>query len=270
MNAGIRNISGFLERIPIFYRVIIANSAMVLVVVLALLALESAAITVALVLACGVMNALLVRAALSPAAQLRELLAVTRNTAERERERVASELRDGAAQRLAVLALKAAGNHAFSAEARAVMQELCETAQRLEPSALRLAGLKGALSWLAADVAERRGSTIRVLCDVDSRQLSYPAARGVYRLLEDVIQTAASNCRQDIELTVAPEGNQLVCAVWLDCLFDDADCFRHNEWARSLGGAAVVQRNGKRTVFRANIPLAESQTNVRYDSRLAG
>ncbi|MGQ0560424.1 MAG: hypothetical protein ACT443_00965, partial [Gemmatimonadota bacterium] len=95
-------------RVPIFYKVILANSAMAFVVIATLLTLRDQLLTAGvIVVACGVINALLVRAALTVDTlrqQQRELFAWSLNRTEAERSRVARELQDGAAQRLAALA----------------------------------------------------------------------------------------------------------------------------------------------------------------------
>ena len=266
MRRSLRNIGEALSRVPIFYKVIITNSLLVLIVILSLIGVAADDLAFALVLACGVTNALLVRAALSPAAQLRELLAMTLNENERERERMAAVLRDGAAQRLAALALAAGGNRAFSAEASALMEELYNTARLLEPPSLRLLGLKGALNWLAADVRERRAVALRVECNADACDVPYALALGLYRLIEDVVRDCEHGII-NVDVVQGPAG--VGCRVAAPCPLNRTQRFRLTERAALLHGHMRIER-GERTVIRLFIPHQESRSDGGHDSRLAG
>lgn len=259
-----------LSRVPIFYKVIIANSAMVLIVILAFLGLRTHVIAIVTVFACGVANAILVRAALSPAAQLRELLALTFHQNEEQRAHIASRIQDNAAQRLAALVLRAPGDSVVSDEAAAVMEELCMAARTLQPPAMKLLGLKGALEWLARDIEDRAGSHVRVSCDVAPGRLAYPIALGLYRILEDILETSARNAPHHMDLYVTTAGARVDCVARVEHRFSNAEQFRIAERAAYLAGRSTVEQLDHRTVVRVTIPIQKNGSDVRYDSRIAG
>jgi signal transduction histidine kinase len=191
------NAVGVLNRIPIYYKVILANSAMALTVIATLLFWHDQAIAVAtVVVTAGVVNALLVRTALSVETlqrQQRELFAWTLDQTEAERTRVAREIHDGAAQRLAALLLQLSGDHPVSSEAAAVMNDLCETAQTLQPPRMQLLGLAAALQWYAGAIEARTGLVVDLTIDGDLQPVEGTVALGFYRVVEDILETAANH-----------------------------------------------------------------------------
>lgn len=261
-----------LRRVPIYYKVIMANSAMALAVIGTLLVWHDQTAAVAtVVVTAGVVNALLVRTALSVETlrrQQRELFAWTLDQTEAERSRVAREIHDGAAQRLAALVLQLSGNGAVSSEAAAVMNDLCDTAQTLQPPGMRLLGLAAALHWFARNITARTGLEVDLTVEGPVQQVEGTTALGFYRVVEDILETAANEAAERAELSVIATSSSLVLAGRIQHVFTRSEHFRLAERAALLGGALECTTAGGDTVLRLTIPTREH--HVGYDSRLAG
>lgn len=260
--------AGGAVRVPIFFKVILANSAMAVIVVLALLTLHDMRVTAMLIVAaCGLVNALLVRAALAVdalRAQQRELFAWTLHRSEQERSRVARGLQDGAAQRLAALALRSSADHAISGEATAVMQELCDTVLTLQPPRMQLLGLEGALTWYGESLERRLGVAVHVSVNGELNWLGTERRMGIYRAIEDVVETM-SRCRPEaIDLDIAASANAVAASVRVQpaldspdrCDFTDAEKFRLGERVACMGGRLFIS-HGSATVVHITIPQRE-------------
>ena len=261
-----------LRGMPIYYKVIMANSVMAVAVIGTLLFWHDQKVAVAtVVVTAGVVNALLVRTALSVDAlrrQQRELFAWTLDQSEAERHRVAREIHDGAAQRLAALLLQLSGDRAVSTEAAAVMNDLCETAQTLQPPGMRLLGLPGALQWYARAIQARTGLTVDLTIDGNLQNVDGTVALGFYRVVEDLLETAANEAAEYAELSVVATTSSLVLAGRIQHVFTRSEHFRLAERAALLGGALECSQTERETVIRLTIPNREN--HVGYDSRLAG
>jgi signal transduction histidine kinase len=260
------------KQVPIYYKVILANSAMALAVITTLLLWHDQTIAVAaVVVTAGVVNAILVRTALSVNAlhrQQRELLAWTLDRTEAERTRVVREIHDGAAQRLAALLLQLPGDRDISSEAAAVMNDLCETARTLEPPGMRLLGLAAALRWLAGTIERRTGLAVELSIDGPLQDVDGATALGFYRVVEDILETAASQAAEHGQLSVVATASNLVLAGSIQHVFNRSEHFRLAERAALLGGVLDCSHTESETAIRLTIPYRES--HVGYDSRLAG
>jgi signal transduction histidine kinase len=260
------------KQVPIYYKVILANSAMALAVITTLLLWHDQTITVAsVVVTAGVVNAILVRTALSVNAlhrQQRELLAWTLDRTEAERTRVVREIHDGAAQRLAALLLQLPGDRAISSEAAAVMNDLCETAKTLEPPGMRLAGLSSALQWLARTIERRTGLVVDLTMEGPLHDVDGTLALGFYRVVEDILETAANQAAEQGQISVVATASNLVLAARIQHVFNRSEHFRLAERAALLGGALDCSHTESESAIRLTIPYPES--HVGYDSRLAG
>ena len=262
--------AGAVVRVPIFFKVILANSAMALTVIVALLTMHDMRLTALLiVVASGVVNALLVRTALTVdalRAQQRELFAWTLHRSEEERSRVAHGLQAGAAQRLAALALHSRADDAVAGEAAAVMQELCDTVLTLQPPRMQLLGLEGALSWYGEAVERRLGVAVRVSVRGDLAWLDPQLRMGIYRAIEDVIETLARCHPASIDLGIAASGQAVAASVRAHpaqgatdrCDFTDAERFRLGERVACLGGQLHISRPPDGTIVHITIPQSRS------------
>lgn len=262
-----------LAAVPIYYQVILANSAMALTVIVTLIFFRTVLVAAAVVLGCGITNALLVRAAFQVEhhrRNQRQLLAWTLNESEKERLRVARQLQDHAAQKLAALMLTAGGNPAISQEAAAVMQDLCDTAQTLRPPGIEHLGLNGALSWYARSLERRFEVEIDLVIDPRLDGIQQPLALGIFRILEDLLATTAARTRGRIELFLSyTDGDvQSYLSGALDITANQR--FRLDEWAAVLGGKVRIARHANITIVTVTVPIPEKGPNGGYDSRLAG
>lgn len=251
------NPAGALARVPIFYKVVVANSVMAGVVIATLLLLRDETIAVlTLLVGAGVINALLVRAAFSVdhiRDQQREVLAWTIATSERERGRVAAEIHDGAAQRLAALVVRSSGNQLVSTEAAAVMRDLCDSASRLQPPGMALLGLQGALGWYARE-RQRAGMQLEISADCPPDAVDPDIALGAYRLIEDMIGMAADAGAERAELFVLTSDTHLVISARLPHTFTAAERFRLAERVALLDGVFDFARDAGDSVMRITIP----------------
>lgn len=262
-----------MKRVPIYYKVIIANSVMALTVITTLLISSTALVAGVVVVACGIMNALLVRAAFAVEAQhrsQRQLLAWTMDRSEQERSRLASQLQDDAAQRLAALVLKAAGDPAISQEAAAVMEELCDAAQALHPPGIRHAGLRGALGWYARSLERRFDVTIDLRADAELENLEQSLALGIYRILEDVLEHAVEHAPGRLDLYVTRKDPLVQADARLSYTMPPNERFRLTERTAVLGGQTRITDRDGETVVNLLIPMLEREPHAGYDSRLAG
>ncbi|MEX1183173.1 MAG: hypothetical protein WEF86_08040 [Gemmatimonadota bacterium] len=250
--------AGVLLRLPIFYKVVAANSVMAGVVIATLLLNHDDAVAVGVVAAaCGIVNAVLVRAAFAAerlSSQQREVLAWTIARTERERGRVAAALHDGAAQRLAALALRASGDRGVSSEATAVMQDLCDTASKLQPPAMRLLGLGGALNWYAKALEQRTGLHVDCTLECPVNAIDPDVALGAFRLVEDVLDSAADDGTDQARLSARAAHDHLEISVRVDRAFSRSERFRLAERTAMLGGVMNIMQDGRQTVIRTTIP----------------
>lgn len=272
--------AGALVRVPIFFKVILANSAMALIVVAALLTLQDRwVMTLLIVAASGVVNALLVRGALtvdSLRAQQRELFAWTLDRTEEERSRVARGLQDGPAQRLAALALLSGGDRAIAGEAKAVMEELYDTVLTLQPPRMQLLGLEGALTWYGESLERRLGVDVRVTIRGDLNWLGPALRMGIYRAIEDVIETLARSHPSHIDLSIAASADAVAASIRAhtdsDAAeppgFTETERFRLSERVACLDGRLHITRGPSSTFIHITIPQREHHGG--YDSHSAG
>jgi signal transduction histidine kinase len=261
-----------LARLPIYYKVIVANSAMALTVIVTLLAFRTTLVAAVVVVGCGLTNALLVRAAFhveKHRLKQRQLLAWTLSQSEKERARVAGQLQDDAAQRLAALAIKSSGQRAIADEAAAIMEQLCSTAETLRPPGMQLLGLEAALSWYTRSLQRRFGITVRLSLDESVETLDPALALGIYRILEDVLDSAARQ-GEDVDLTVSHTATETAVVLRLAHALTGTEHFRLVERTALLGGETEITKRRSQTVVRITIPLQERRNHVGHDSRLAG
>lgn len=255
------NLTGALMRVPIFYKVVVANSAMAGIVIATLLLLHDDVLAVGtVVVGCGIVNTLLVRAAFSVdhlRAQQREVLAWTISESERERGRVAAEIHDGAAQRLAVLMLRAPGDHRVSTEAAAVIQELCDTASTLQPPGMGLLGLEGALKWYARSLKQRHGMDVEMAVDCPANATAPATALGVYRLVEDALAAAAMAGAEHAGVFVRCSATHLALSVRVPYRYTGSELFRLTERVALLNGSLHTTPDDADTVMRITIPIRE-------------
>lgn len=253
--------TGALVRVPIFYKVVLVNSTMAGTVIATLLLLHDDVLAVgAIVVGCGVVNALLVRAAFSVdhlREQQREVLAWTISESERERSRVAAEIHDGAAQRLAVLMLRAPDDRSVSAETAAVMQELCDTASTLQPPGMGLLGLDGALKWYARSLQQREGMEVELAVDCPANATAPETALGIYRLVEDALGSAAIAGAAEAGILVRCSETHLALSVRVPYTYTSSERFRLTERVALLRGILHSTRDEADTVMRITIPLRE-------------
>ena len=272
--------AGAVVRVPIFFKVILANSAMALVVVLALLTLHDMRLTVMLiVVACGVLNALLVHAALAVDAlrsRQRELFAWTLHRTEEERSRVARGLQDGLAQRLAALALRSNGDRAIADEATAVMEELYDAALSLQPPRMQLLGLRGALSWYGESVERRLGVAVQVSIRGELNWLSPALRMGIYRAIEDAVEIVARHVPAHIDIEIAASGSAVAASIRARTRpdapeqpsFTASEEFRLSERVACFDGRLHISHRPDGTVVHITIPQRDNDGC--YHSRSAG
>lgn len=266
------SIRGALDRVPIYFRVIAANSAMAGVVIATLLLRQDEVIVVTvIVVTAGIVNALLVRAAFTMdrmRRQQRDVLAWTMAQTEKERDRIAVALHDDVAQRLAALVMRASTDRAVSTEAAAVMYDLCETARTLQPPGMQLLGLRGALDWYVRSLEQRTGLAVAHVVDCPQDALDPLTALGVFRLIEDILGTAADEGVEAAELDVQAHGDALAIRVRIAHDFTSAERFRLTERAALLGGRLHVSRDSSATLIQITLPVRGS--HVGHDTRIAG
>lgn len=231
-------------------------------VILTLLVLQDDLVAAgAIVLACGVVNALLVRATLAVdrfREQQREVLAWTIEQTERERDRVATEIRDGAAQQLAALMLmRQADGEALSREAASVIDTLCATAQTLQPPGIRLSGLDAALNWYVRALERRIGLAVQLTIEPSLRTVGPGVALGFFRIVEDILETAGNAGAQQARLTIQDAAPALVAMLSIEHLFTTAERFRISERAALLGGRVELTSGPVSTQFLITIPRPE-------------
>lgn len=255
------------------YRIIVANSAMAALALGAVVTLRTQlAAAVAVILAAGAMNALLVRVVLRGDAlrrQQRELYSWLLREAEAERMRVADEIRESAAQRLAAL-VTTVRDESVRGEARAVMQQLVDTAETLRPPRLELLGLEGALEWHARVLEGRHAVAIAVSTGDSVREIDARDTIGVYRLCEDVLDTLARCDARSLNVRIAVAGDVVTACIGvtpaaLTC--SPAERFRLTERAACLGGNLVIEHCAEDTLVRITVPVTETHG---YDPRTAG
>lgn len=254
-----------------YYKIILANSIMALTVIWTLLFFRTALVAGAVVAGCGITNALLVRAALQVEHQRnhqRQLLARTLNESEKERARIARQLQDDAGQRLAALMLSARGNAAVSSEAAAVMKELYETAQTLDPPGLRHLGLSGALGWYVRSLERRFAVRVNLAVDTRLQQLEESLALAMFRILEDVLENTSERARGWIDVYLA-KGNSKAHVYIATGVLTSTERFRLAERTAVLGGDTKVSDRDDQSIVTLTIPLVE-KIDAGHDSRFAG
>jgi signal transduction histidine kinase len=276
MNTWKRKALRALKEVPIFYRIVIANTAMAGTVIVTLATFGTEAVAVVVVLASGLVNALLVGAALKVDGmreQQRDLFAWSLNQAERERRRVAYEIRESAAQRLAALML-APGHEAVKTEAAAVMQELVDTAETLQPPRIEFLGLPGALAWYSRSIERRLGIPVRITTDGPLDSFKPEVTLGLYRMLEDIVETMAQHLPVTLDVCIAATDQMVASSVWSYGTsepprdFTEAEVFRLQERAACLAGKLEVVRTVDSICVHVTTPIREA--HARYDSRLVG
>lgn len=216
--------------------------------------------------------------------QQRELLAWVLGAMEKERNRIGSELHDRLAQRLTAVMFKAPDNFPpgrtmgdLREEVAAIVADLCDTAHTLQPPGMRLLGLRGALDGYARFLEKRSGITLRVSVDGTVHNLDESVALGLYRAIEDVIETLALRPSDRVEIRVKA-GDLLVETViniyhgqeeLPPYALSTAEHFRVEERVACLGGELTVERRAGENTVRLNIPVKQGAPHDGYHTSIA-
>lgn len=259
--------------VPIYGKVIIANSLSAFAVIVALLTSPTTLVAGFVVIAAGLTNALLVRAAFAVEGQrrrYREVLAYTLETNEIERKQVAQRLQDDAAQRLAALVLSSSTQREFSREAAAVMEDLYAAAGLLHPATISLLGLGSAIRAHTRTLNMRFGLDVDLTVDPRIDQLDQALALGIYRILEDVLDNAGRRGAKFVAVKLECNRTSVTAALHMQNTLTQAEYFRIGERVALLGGRSETMPNDTTAILTISIPLGVTNEHARYDSRLAG
>lgn len=217
--------------------------------------------------------------------QQRELLAWMLDTTEKERNRIASSLNDQLAQRLTAAMFRASGGQAsgetasgLRAEVLAVVRDLCDTAETLQPPGMRLLGLRGALDWYARSLEKRTGVITRSVVDGDVDRIDSTTALGLYRAIEDILDTFRLGQHDRVQIRVRLRETLVEAVVTIYHGQDNAaafaptpaEQFRIRERVACMGGDVAIESTEAQTAVRVDIPVTIGANDAGYDSSLAG
>lgn len=267
-----------LFEVPIFYRIVIANTAMAGMAVIALIVFRTDAAAAAVVIvASGIVNALLVKAALGVHGmrrQQRELFAWSLHQAENERARIVNEIQESAAQRLATVLLDKNAPAAVSAEAAGVIEQLVATAETLRPPRLEFLGLPAALAWYCRSLERRTAARVALTSDGPLEAIDHNVALGIYRVVEDVAETLAASRPLSFDFHIAADDGMVTISVSARLPdpqipgFTGTEVFRLNERIACMDGLLDIARSGFDIRVRITTPTREA--HARHDPRIAG
>lgn len=209
-------------------------------------------------------------------ADLRALAASLVTAQEEERRRIARDLHDDFAQRLALIeinltestrngSLGEADLSSVITQVSAVAEEIRKLSHGLHPSTIETLGLSTALDSLGEDWERTAGLPVRCTCPKPSHTIPRPVAIALYRIAQEALRNAKkhagdarvsitlSETRQDLELTIQDDGRGF-----------DARAARRkrglgligmHERAALLGGRLRIRSSpGKGTTIRVAIP----------------
>jgi len=211
--------------------------------------------------------------------RLRAMTARVLSREEEDRVRVARELHEETAQRLAslllTLRLKSVDGdlralEGVIEEARREIATAVETirgfAADRQPPPLEDLGLGRAIELHAEPVAEASGVEIRVACDPVEQALTAPARLVLYRVVQEAVENAAAHARaSSIEVRLERQGDEIVARV-----IDDGEgfaveeamerggigLFGMRERAATAGGSVEFEsRPGHGTTVRLAVPV---------------
>ena len=216
----------------------------------------------------------------------RRLRAMTARAVSREEEvrmEVARELHEETAQRLAslLLRLQLESREEDSAALRRVVEEArAEIATALEtirgyaadrqPPPLEELGLGRALESHARSIAETAGVGIRVSCAPVDRELPPAGRLGLYRIVQEAMENAASHARaSEIEVRIERVNGRVVARVRDDGEGFDVEetmdrggigLFGMRERAATVGGSVVIDSDpGAGTTVTASVPVEDPE-----------
>jgi two-component system, NarL family, sensor histidine kinase UhpB len=221
--------------------------------------------------------------------QLHQLSQATLQAQEEERQRVARELHDEAAQALTSLLvrlrlLERAGDHAAARqhiqELRALMAGALENVRRialeLRPTILDDLGLAAALGWRVDEfnAAGAARATLQVV-DIDGR-LPRPIELTCYRVVQEALTNIARHAdATHVRIALRREPGQLALEIRDDGRGFDATAIQADR-ARGLGLRGMRERlalvggeltldsqPGRGTYVRARVPLPDTRTDKR-------
>jgi glucose-6-phosphate-specific signal transduction histidine kinase len=181
--------------------------------------------------------------------------------------RVASQLQDDAAQRLAAIMIKTGGNRAIAQEAAALTDELYNIARALRPPGM-LSGLNGAVRSYVRSL-DSRGVDVSLKADGAPTSIEHSRAVGIYRLLEDIIEHAVARGSEPIEIATSTTPSTVEVGVRLGGSVPAGDVFRLSERAALLRGTVRVS-NGDGSNIAISIPIEENTGDAGYDPRNTG
>ena len=213
--------------------------------------------------------------------RLRDLGARLVTAQEVERARIARELHDDLAQRVALLAAKlglAGDRRPFTAKhvredlaaARRMLRELSVSihtlSHELHPSKLRLLGLSPTLRSLCEEVSGGCGTPIHFTADDDSIDVADATALCVYRVTQEALQNAVKHSgagRVEVALSITPSQITLRIAD-NGCGFDPAACGDAGIGLLTMrervelvrGWLQIVSERGSGTLVEAVLPFA--------------
>lgn len=182
--------------------------------------------------------------------ELRALAASLMTVQEDERRRIARELHDDLAQRLALLGIeidearRASGSDARLVEpalARlqgrltALSEDVRNMSHRLHPSLLEDLGLEAALRSLAADIQATHGLAVRFNCDATGTAVPANVATALYRIAQEALRNVTKHAGEArVTVSLLGTGRDLRLSV-----IDDGRGF-DPEQVRSKGGIGFV------------------------------
>lgn len=133
-----------------------------------------------------------------------------------ERDRIASELHDGAVPRLLAtrMAVEQHGLDDETGRLNDVIAELRGMAHELHPPALRHLDLANALADLGEDMTKGDGPDIAVKVPETSPQLDAPTSLALYRIAQEAVMNAMRHAAATtIELTLAASPNEVTLTI---------------------------------------------------------
>jgi PAS domain S-box-containing protein len=225
--------------------------------------------------------------ALEADARLRDLSAKLVATQEAERTRIARELHDDLAQRVALLAAKlgiAGGRRPFAAKtvrqdiaaAREILRELAVgihvLSHELHPAKLTILGLSPTIRSLCQEVSDVCRTPIHVTADDDAIHVADETALAVYRVTQEALQNAAKHSGASrIDVVLVAEPSQLTLRVADDgCGFDPAasegtgiGLLTMRERVELVRGhLRIVSERGSGTLVEAVVPNSSSTPGI--------
>ena len=189
---------------------------------------------------------------------------------EEERARLAGELHENIAQRLAGLDLAYQGvlaQHSMSGAIRDLVGDVRRMSEGLYPLALDALGLVDALRWLAVNVRRTTTKTVVFHPLEHLREMRFPRSveLAMFRFAEDVVTIAEREGAPQIDLSLDRKDARILLSARLDVrlqvLINHDEIQRIEARLQTVGGTVALDSNDRSTHLTATAPTAPPRLN---------